>query len=573
MRGGRSPSILRPRLEANEVMWGINAGQSSPPRDCPRNIVFFGPSGAGKSSTINLIAGFSVADTANDAKACTRASACYTTTIGNEAFNLWDTHALSGRGSKRKLKKFLRKRHQKREIDLLVYCIRGSRKNEALVKTYDTFCRITCRLAAPVVIVVTNLEREENMEDWWERNGSHVQSRGMEFNGHACITAIPNHPRENVSKKTLHELIARDYPWQAECDGSYFGSPVQRGQRVATPVVTGSEAQSSPGTRPYGKRKVSARLLGAPNWGGKQSPAGERSNGGADGLVEGRYKDLTAVVKRREQYASRSGGFGDIWECDLMTGETQRKVAVKAVRAQRTDTPNLATQEKKLRRELNVWARLQDKNVVELLGVVFGFGVLPSIVCPWFSNGSLSSYLPKHEAMDLSVRQGLLLNIASGLRYLHSRGVVHGDLHSGNVLVDEKGRACLTDFGLSMIIQDFPGTSYLKSGVCGAIRYADPELVRQVHVDRKVVHPTNPSDVYSFGGLMLYVLTGQQPYEGITEFVLCTTILRGDRPLLPVDDGGISSQHKSLIQRCWSLEETTRPSAEAIVTSLQEMPV
>ncbi|KAF8840487.1 kinase-like protein [Paxillus ammoniavirescens] len=249
--------------------------------------------------------------------------------------------------------------------------------------------------------------------------------------------------------------------------------------------------------------------------------------------------------------------------CDLMTGETLRKVAVKAVRAQRNDTQYLATQEKMLRRELKVWDRLQHDNIVQLLGVVSVFGPLSSMVCPGFSNGSLSSYLSNHEAMVLSGRQGLLLNIASGLCYLHSQGVVRGDLHSGNVLVDENGRACLTDFGLSVIIKDFPGTSYLKSGVCGTLRYADPELVRQVHADGKVVHPTESSDV----------LTGKQPYEGIKEFVLPTIILNGDRPLLLVNREQISPKHESFIQRCWNPEESTCPSAEDIVKLLQEIPV
>ncbi|KIJ09636.1 hypothetical protein PAXINDRAFT_17269 [Paxillus involutus ATCC 200175] len=610
--------------------------KSSPPRGRPRNIVFFGQSGVGKSSTINLIAGSRVAHTSNSVQPCTIVSVCHKIAIGNEVFNLWDTHALSSEKSEEKLKKFLQERHQKCEIDLLVYCIHGG--NKALLKNYNTFCLTTRRLAVPVVIVVTNLERYKNMEDWWKRNGSDLQSRGMEFDGHACITALPDDPRRTESEMTLRDLITRKY------SSSPGTSPYVDSSTIATPP---------------GKSKI-AKLLGkfTPNRGAKQSHAGERSDSGANGVVhqapmptgpsyhtayeripqhsqptrpvdepapqvnhpapsiitdhtrdtllsqsdstshlhstlssssatscssrseshpqtllEGRYEDLTAVVKRREQYASRSGGFGDIWECDLTIEGIPRKVAVKAVKAQRTGTQNLAAQEKKLRRELNVWARLQDKNVVELLGVVSGFGVLPSIVCPWFSNGSLYSYLPKHEAMNLSVRQGLLFDIASGLRYLHSRDIVHGDLHGGNVLVDEHGRACLTDFGLSVIIQEFPGTSYLKSGICGALRYADPALVRQVHAEGRVVYPTKPSDVYSFGGLTLYVLTGKQPYDDIKEFMLPTTISSGDRPLLPVDDGGISSQHKSLIQRCWSLEETTRPSAEAIVTSLQEMSV
>ncbi|KAF8840483.1 kinase-like protein [Paxillus ammoniavirescens] len=650
--------------------------KSSPPRGRPRNVIFFGEIGAGKSSAINLIAGSSVAGTNNDVEACTRVSASYPATIRNEPFILWDTHGLSDASfarslfngsAEKKLNKFLQERHQKREIDLLVYCIHGGHK--ALLKYYNTFCLKTRRLAVPVVIVVTNLEREKNMEDWWERNESVLQSRGMEFDGHACITALPDNHRGTESEMTLHDLITRKYHWRAACGGSYIGSPLPSPQRV--PDVIGAEAQSTPGTSPYvdssivatppGKSKIGKLMEKfTPNWGAKQNNAGERSESGTNGVVhrapmppalsyhtayertpqhsqptgpvdgpaphiqvnhpapsiitdhtrdtlpsqsdsttshfhsllssssatsyssrseshpqtlfEERYEDLTAVVKRREQYASRSGGFGDIWECDLTIEKIPRKVAVKAVRARRTDFQNLADQEKKLRRELKVWAELQDENVVKLLGVVSGFGVLPSIVCPWFSNGSLTSYLPKHEAMDLSGRQGLLLDIASGLCYLHSRDIVHGDLHGGNVLVDENGRACLTDFGLSVILQEFPGTSYLKSSVCGALRYADPELVRQVLLaEGEVVYPRKPSDVYSFGGLVLYVLTGKQPYEGIKEFMLPTRFSDGIRPSLPVDNVQVSPQSKSLIQRCWSPEESTRPLVEEIIASLQEM--
>ncbi|KIK91573.1 hypothetical protein PAXRUDRAFT_624615 [Paxillus rubicundulus Ve08.2h10] len=127
------------------------------------------------------------------------------------------------------------------------------------------------------------------------------------------------------------------------------------------------------------------------------------------------------------------------------------------------------------------------------------------MVTPWFSNGSLYSYLSSDKVMDLSGRQGLLFDIASGLHYLHGKGVVHGDLHIHNILVDENGRACLTDFGLSVVLQDLPGTSYLKLSICEALRYADPELIRQVHVDSKLVYPTTANDIYSFGGLTLYV--------------------------------------------------------------------
>ncbi|KAF9231203.1 kinase-like domain-containing protein [Melanogaster broomeanus] len=245
-------------------------------------------------------------------------------------------------------------------------------------------------------------------------------------------------------------------------------------------------------------------------------------------------------------------------------GPVEREIAI--LRAQvGVNTEALKAHRKKLRRELKVWAKLQHRNVVPLLGVVSGFGLLPGMVSPWFNNGSLSSYLARQEAaMNLADRQRLLCDIAAGLGYLHSQGIVHGDMHSENVLVDEEGRACLTDFGLSLIIQDFVGKSYLKSSVCGVVRFADPELVRQVHVEGKMAHPTTPSDIYSFGGLMLHVLTGKKPYDGLGDLLILTTVVSGQRPQLPIDHPLISSTHELLIQRCWSREEKMRPSVEEI---------
>ncbi|KAF9231202.1 kinase-like domain-containing protein, partial [Melanogaster broomeanus] len=161
----------------------------------------------------------------------------------------------------------------------------------------------------------------------------------------------------------------------------------------------------------------------------------------------------------------------------------------------------------KLCRELKIWGRLRHQNIVPLLGVVSGFGPLSSMVCPWIANGSLTSYLKRwDERLDISHRLALLQDIAAALRYLHSQSVVHGDLHSDNVLIGQGGRALLTDFGLSLVVQEFLGTSYLQSSVQGCMRYAAPELFTPLFngIDT-LVYPTEPSDVYSFGGVMLHV--------------------------------------------------------------------
>ena len=61
----------------------------------------------------------------------------------------------------------------------------------------------------------------------------------------------------------------------------------------------------------------------------------------------------------------------------------------------------------KFRRELKIWGRLQHKNIVPLLGVVSGFGPLPSTVSPWFRNGSLSRYMVDRQ-ISKSMKQRLV---------------------------------------------------------------------------------------------------------------------------------------------------------------------
>lgn len=158
---------------------------------------------------------------------------------------LWDTRGLGGARSflqilfrsspEKELKKFLKERHGRREIDLLVYCVQGSRATMASEKYYTKFCAITRQLAAPVAIMVTRLEREVNMEDWWSRSSSYLKELKMEFDDHVCITTLPGHPRRAESRQKLVDLITRNRRWAAQENGSYFGSPVQKSTAYAPP--------------------------------------------------------------------------------------------------------------------------------------------------------------------------------------------------------------------------------------------------------------------------------------------------------------------------------------------------
>jgi len=182
-------------------------------------------------------------------------------------------------------------------------------------------------------------------------------------------------------------------------------------------------------------------------------------------------------------------------------------VAVKSNRNQAEEDANNKSQ--RLRRELKVWPRLT-RDIVPLYATVSSFGQFVALVCPWYDNGSLSSYLESHgETLSIINRFQLLSDISAGLQYLHSCSVVHGDLTGSNVLISSDGRAHLSDFGLSVIVAEFAGTSYFTSALNGTVRWIAPELLAIPEEEGAITIPTSNSDIYSFGCIFFPGIDGQ----------------------------------------------------------------
>ncbi|KAF9233683.1 kinase-like domain-containing protein [Melanogaster broomeanus] len=234
----------------------------------------------------------------------------------------------------------------------------------------------------------------------------------------------------------------------------------------------------------------------------------ERSSGSTDtsrGLPFRDIPDLTHHLERLHQDPVASGSYGNVYQCKLHYDDgSYTEVAVKAFRLGLAGgaVPQLELS-KPLRREIKVWHNLRHPNIVRLLGVTFGFGTTISTVSPWISGGSLHTYLAGSPDLTESARFRLIEGVVAGLKYLHSFPIVHGDLSSGNVLVDGNGRACLSDFGLCSILGGLHGGSSFVRSTCrpGAIRWAAPELV----LNPDTVQPSTASDVFSFGCIMLQV--------------------------------------------------------------------
>lgn len=169
-----------------------------------RNVVIFGETGVGKSSIINIIAQQELAEASNDATGCTSSSQHYPVEISSQRFVLFGTAGLNegtegtvpAVKAERQLKSLLRELMSSGSdgIGLLVYCVHCTTAPHALARAYNTFYAGTCQKRVPIVVVVTGLEGETRMENWWDTNGAKFKSHGMRFADHACVTVLQEYP-------------------------------------------------------------------------------------------------------------------------------------------------------------------------------------------------------------------------------------------------------------------------------------------------------------------------------------------------------------------------------------------
>ncbi|KAG1763571.1 kinase-like domain-containing protein [Suillus placidus] len=298
-------------------------------------------------------------------------------------------------------------------------------------------------------------------------------------------------------------------------------------------------------------------------------------NDKADDLpLEATLHDLSEFITKDGDYPVARGGFGEIWKCTYRIDRTSVKVAVKALQVYATDQLGAAKTKniKRIRHELRICAGLKHANILPIYGYTYGFGPFIAIVSPWAENGNLSDYLELEGVGLTRVRRfRLLRDIITGLQYLHANSVIHGDFTGPNVLIHGDGTACVADFGLSLMYSEVISASQASwtSTLKGNMRWMAPELLVPEQEDGSPTRPSEQSDVFSFGGIMLQVLTNKIPYyylQNDAAIVLCIaksqTPSRSRYPELP-------ERYWQFIEQCWSTDPRERPSTEGADSAIR----
>ncbi|EEC81226.1 hypothetical protein OsI_24274 [Oryza sativa Indica Group] len=196
-----------------------------------------------------------------------------------------------------------------------------------------------------------------------------------------------------------------------------------------------------------------------------------------------------------------SGGYGLVFLAELEDGT---RLAVKKLNG------DMCLVEREFQAEVEALSATRHENLVPLLGFYIR-GQLRLLIYPYMANGSLHDWLHESHAgdgapqqLDWRARLSIARGASRGVLYIHDQckpQIVHRDIKSSNILLDEAGEARVADFGLARLI--LPDRTHVTTELVGTLGYIPPEYGQAWVATRR-------GDVYSFGVVLLELLTGRR---------------------------------------------------------------
>ncbi|RZC51067.1 hypothetical protein C5167_019491 [Papaver somniferum] len=218
------------------------------------------------------------------------------------------------------------------------------------------------------------------------------------------------------------------------------------------------------------------------------------------------HLSMSQIIKATQNFSPSllvgEGGFGTVYRAQLQDGPV---VAVK-----RAKKENLNSLQAEFSSEVELLSKIEHRNLVRLLGYI-DKGNERIIITEFVPNGTLREHLDgqRGKILDFYQRLEISIDIAHALAYLHlyaEKEIIHRDVKSSNILLTENLKAKVADFGFARAGPQEVEKTHISTKVKGTAGYLDPEYLRTYQL-------TTKSDVFSFGVLLIEILTGRRPVE------------------------------------------------------------
>ncbi|KAG9047181.1 hypothetical protein FS837_002873 [Tulasnella sp. UAMH 9824] len=223
----------------------------------------------------------------------------------------------------------------------------------------------------------------------------------------------------------------------------------------------------------------------------------------------------------------------------------------------------------RFRRQVDIWRTLKHPNVLKFYGWCKVEGNI-HLVTPWLQAGNAKHYCRAQQLSDVQTLN-MIRDIALGLRYIHSKGVVHAALSPKNVLIQADGTAVIGDFSRAKIVPPETGFSQITemSDESTFMRYQAPEEQREPR-------PMSPEgDIFAWSMVSLEIISKVEPYlkQGTPSLLYERIMLDQAPPTLEEHRSHLWEKCSGLwelIHSCHDYNRLQRPSLDSIISKLDE---
>ena len=235
------------------------------------------------------------------------------------------------------------------------------------------------------------------------------------------------------------------------------------------------------------------------------------------------------------------GGFGEVYKG--YDPFIKREVAVKTCSS---NDPEIRT---RFFQEAEIAGNLHHRNVT----TIYDFGIqneLPYLIQEYLSGEDLDRKIKRRDFLPYPEKLYYLLQIARGLAYAHSRGVIHRDIKPANIRVLEDGTTKIMDFGIAKLAQR--ESTLTQTGMTlGTAAYLAPEQIQGEEIDHR-------TDVFSYGVLAYELLTYERPFQGKQISAVLYEILHSKPRAVQEHWPGAPADIVRFIERCLEKDPTLR---------------
>ena len=250
-----------------------------------------------------------------------------------------------------------------------------------------------------------------------------------------------------------------------------------------------------------------------------------------------------------------TGGFGEVYKG--RDPYIKRHVAVKTCLTDDQEIRN------RFFREAEIAGNLHHRNVT----TIYDFGVendIPFLVQEYLTGEDLDHKIKRKDFMPYAEKAYYLIQIARGLAYAHSQGVIHRDIKPANIRILEDGLAKIMDFGIAKLAQH--QTSLTQTGMTlGTAAYLAPEQIRGADVDHR-------TDIFSFGVLAYELLTFERPFKGEQISAVIYQILNHEPTPVRQHVASVPEEMAQLVEQCLSKDPSNRcDDGAALLRALEDV--